>query len=880
MTTAGGTSPTSAADLFTFTAVAPTLTVATNPSSDGTAINPNVGGTGGGTVVTITGTNLASTTGVSFGTIAATSFSIVSNTVILATAPAQSAQIVDVTVTTTGGTTGISSIDKFTYVAAPVVAGLSLAGGSTAGGSAVTIFGSNFNSASTVSFGGIAVSASFLSSTQLQVVSPVHVAGLAAVTVANNGESFLTNSTGNQFIYVTPAAVTGVAAAAGSAFGSTAGGYLVTIQGSNFMSTGIAPGSPGYFSASAVSFGGTPATSFTVQSPTQISATVPALSAQTVDVQVTTLAGITPAVSADQFTYVAPPTISSLTSSGPTTGGSVVIGGSNLGTVSTISFAGIQVQHFTFNSATQQITATAPAHGAGQVTVMVSNNGGNATSTYTYVVPAVVTGVSPSGGATSGGTSVTISGSNFVSVGGVFFGTAAARSYNVVSATEITAVAPANTVGPVDVTVALSGVPSATSAADQFTYALIDTWTGAGGDNSWNTALNWSADVVPTSAYSVYIGSSATVNLPSAGAAASLTLSGGTITGAGALTVSGLLTWTGGSMSGTGSTTVGSLLMNAASTMTLAGWTLTNLGSASWQSGQLVESSGAQFLNQGTLATAGTGLSWSADTSASGIDNSGSFTIAAGYPIAASGNGTLSESGGTLTVDMPLSLANLSVSGGTLVSNAAVSVSGNLSFTGGAMSGVPVDVVHNFSTPAVITLGSLSYSAPTTSNDTLQTLEQQFDLGDPSGNGSYLYNARGAEEKYLISGNGSNSAGGGYYLLMPNGNLYAWAGSLSTTFAAAPVGSPGAAVYVNPALLSSPPLAYNAAVYTAEQTFDLTGPAFSQFAVRILRQRQQLQCDLRRRLYSRRQRQSLCLARQPGRVALADAHRARPGLLS
>ena len=60
--------------------------------------------------------------------------------------------------------------------------------------------------------------------------------------------------------------------------------------------------------------------------------------------------------------------------------------------------------------------------------------------------------------------------------------------------------------------------------------------------------------------------------------------------------------------------------------------------------------------------TQGVGLSWSADTG-SGIDNAGSMTIAAGSPVAVSGDGTLTQSGGSLTIDSTLSLANFSGNG-------------------------------------------------------------------------------------------------------------------------------------------------------------------------------------------------------------------------
>ena len=75
-------------------------------------------------------------------------------------------------------------------------------------------------------------------------------------------------------------------------FGSVTGGAGVTISGTNFTA------------ASAVKFGSTPATGFTVESDTQITAIAPAASiVGSVDVTVTTLAGTSATGRADQFTY-------------------------------------------------------------------------------------------------------------------------------------------------------------------------------------------------------------------------------------------------------------------------------------------------------------------------------------------------------------------------------------------------------------------------------------------------------------------------------------------------------------------------------------------------------------------------------------------------
>jgi len=83
--------------------------------------------------------------------------------------------------------------------------------------------------------------------------------------------------------------------------GSAAGGTSAVITGANF--TG----------ATAVTFGGVPATSFTVNSSTQITAVDPAGAPGAVDVQVMTPGGTSATSNSDQFTYVAPPTVVSVT---------------------------------------------------------------------------------------------------------------------------------------------------------------------------------------------------------------------------------------------------------------------------------------------------------------------------------------------------------------------------------------------------------------------------------------------------------------------------------------------------------------------------------------------------------------------------------------
>jgi trimeric autotransporter adhesin len=88
--------------------------------------------------------------------------------------------------------------------------------------------------------------------------------------------------------------------------------------------------------------------------------------------------------------------------------------------------------------------------------------------------PPTVSNVSPNAGPTAGGTSVTITGTNFSEATAVEFGSASAMSFKVVSPTSITAVSPAGT-STVDVTVSTPGGTSATGSADKFSYVVAPT---------------------------------------------------------------------------------------------------------------------------------------------------------------------------------------------------------------------------------------------------------------------------------------------------------------------------------------------------------------------------------------------------------------------
>ncbi len=445
VTTPNGTSLTGPGDRFSYISV---------PAVAG--LTPTSGPQGGGTSVTVTGSGFTGATAVDFGGLSATVFTVNSDTSITVNSPSSpSASTVDVTVTTPGGTSTTSPADEFTYIAPPQVSGLSPSSGPGAGGTSVTISGSNFTGATVVDFGLVAASHFTVNSDSSITATSPGGSGTVDVRVTTGGGQSAIAQPADQFTYIPPPTVTGVSPSSGPPSGNTS----VTITGTGF--TG----------ATAVAFGSTPATAFTVNSATSITATSPAGSG-TVHVTVTTPNGTSTTSSADQFSYGSPPTVTALApSSGPAAGStSVALTGTGFLGATAVQFGANPAVSFTVNSATS-ITATSPP-GSGTVNVTVTTPSGTSVgasgNAYTYIPPPSVSGISPTSGLSSGSTSVTITGANFTGVTAVKFGSATA-SFQFQSATSITASSPPGS-GTVDVTVVTPGGTSTTSPADQFTY--------------------------------------------------------------------------------------------------------------------------------------------------------------------------------------------------------------------------------------------------------------------------------------------------------------------------------------------------------------------------------------------------------------------------
>ncbi|MDX6374081.1 MAG: hypothetical protein QOD98_3069, partial [Nocardioidaceae bacterium] len=173
VTTVGGSD--TLVDAFTYVA-APTLA----------SINPTDGPVAGGTTVTLTGTGLTGTTDVTFDGVSATGVVVVNDSTVTATTPAHGAGVVDVSVTTPGGSSTLAN--AFTYVAAPTLTTVFPSTGPAIGGTTVILSGTGLTGTTTVTFDGVpATGLVVVSDTEVTVDTPAHDAGLVDVELTTRG---------------------------------------------------------------------------------------------------------------------------------------------------------------------------------------------------------------------------------------------------------------------------------------------------------------------------------------------------------------------------------------------------------------------------------------------------------------------------------------------------------------------------------------------------------------------------------------------------------------------------------------------------------------------------------------------------------------------
>ncbi len=525
-TICNATAPAAGAGLVDVTVTTPDGTSAHSPSDEFTyvdapvvtSLNPATGSALGATAVVITGTDLDGATAVTVGGAAATGLHVVNDTTLDATTPAGTAGPADVVVTTPYGTSGVSGAGAFTYVG-PVVTSLSPATGpADTAGTTVIITGTDLDPASVVDFGGLPATYTVNSATQITATAPAAGAGLVDVTVTTpDGTS--AHSPSDEFTYVDAPVVTSLNPATGSALGATA----VVITGTDLDG------------ATAVTVGGAAATGLHVVNDTTLDATTPAGTAGPADVVVTTPYGTSGVSGAGAFTYVGPVVTSLSPATGPadTAGTTVIITGTDLDPASVVDFGGLPAT-YTVNSATQ-ITATAPAAGAGLVDVTVTTPDGTSAHSpsdeFTYVDAPVVTSLNPATGSALGATAVVITGTDLDGATAVTVGGAAATGLHVVNDTTLDATTPAGTAGPADVVVTTPYGTSGVSGAGAFTYVgpVVTSLSPATGpaDTAGTTVIITGTDLDPASVvdfgglpatYTVNSATQITATAPAAGA--------------------------------------------------------------------------------------------------------------------------------------------------------------------------------------------------------------------------------------------------------------------------------------------------------------------------------------------------------------------------
>ena len=250
----------------------------------------------------------------------------------------------------------------------PTVSAVEPAAGPTTGGTVVKIKGTGFLKGSTVTIGAAATSVEVKSETEISATTAAGGEGEKEVVVTDVDGS---SRSGPKFAYVTPPTVTSVSPAEGS----TLGGSEVVIKGTGFVA------------GSAVTVGGK-ATVLEVVSPTELKARTAAAAAGKDEVVVILPDGVA-STSATEFTYVAPPTVTSISPAEGSSEGETAVEITGTGFIkgSTLRIGGSPAV-FVVVSATEIVAETAAeSAGIGEVVVSDKYGSSRAGPSFTYVTP-------------------------------------------------------------------------------------------------------------------------------------------------------------------------------------------------------------------------------------------------------------------------------------------------------------------------------------------------------------------------------------------------------------------------------------------------------------------------------------------------------------
>lgn len=425
------------------------------------SISPIAGLPVGGKSVTLSGTNFAAGAQVSIGGApCAVVVASLSSSSVNCVTTFNSPGTFDVVLTNPDRQQAVLR-NAFTYRPAPTVASISPSLGPLSGGTAVTILGTYFTSASQVSIGGVDCSSvNFTSPQSISCFTGPNTAKLAEVTVTNADGQSGTQPAIFNYTATPPPLISSLSQTAGP----LGGGTLLVIRG-----TGFNP-------LISITLDGLACTSLLWTSSTKITCRTPAHTADSVDVvalnpdtQTGTLArGYT-------YTTVAAPRIALISpTAGPPVGNTpVTLTGTGFTSGATVTIGGGSCGSLTFVSSTE-ITCRTGAHGEGPADVVLTNpdtqygtlvNGFN----YTSAPGPVVSAVSPQAGPKAGGTRINISGSFFNAGATITVGGVPCTTPNVLSATSITCTTGVSDQGTFDIIVTNADGQAGTKSA-AYTY--------------------------------------------------------------------------------------------------------------------------------------------------------------------------------------------------------------------------------------------------------------------------------------------------------------------------------------------------------------------------------------------------------------------------
>lgn len=332
----------------------------------------------------------------------------------------------------------------------------------------VTVVGTGFTGATQCFFGSTAVAISLNADGTSFTCTPPAGEGTVSIGITSAYGAAIIGTGVFGYTYMGIPTTTSL----GPTMGPVAGGTSVVITGTNFYdrSSTTFPGS-----TLPVTFGLTASTGGVITSTTSVTVLTPVFATAAGGAVTTYLNTPTGTASNLTYTYIPLPTLISTSpagSSGPLGGGTQLrIIGTNLSTTSSVTMQGTTGATLQSIDASGVTLLSPPSTTSGVKSIVVITAGGTASGvSFTYVALPGISGIDPTAGTTSGGTTITISGNKLSNPQYVLFGITAATGLISNSAgVTLIAVSPSSlSTGLVDISVRTAGGTGTLSNAYEY----------------------------------------------------------------------------------------------------------------------------------------------------------------------------------------------------------------------------------------------------------------------------------------------------------------------------------------------------------------------------------------------------------------------------